>query len=224
MFSSSLDEPPNTTHILNMFRRSSSAGVLARRAGRVAFGGVLIAGALRILQTAENGAALHASRLFALTWALAIAAALVVRLVVWLVDPAPRGDALLKASLVVPAAGLALVMPLSLHLLVMRGDPDSWVRMSIHVVGFAHVVFAVLFAARAAGLARSATPRMSIGEIFFFTVLASFLPWPFIIPQAITAITGIFILPVLFAFDWLAARERDALPVVPRAIVAPCRA
>src|SRR5690349_11715443 len=117
MFRFGLDVAPKPTHILNMFRRSSSAGVLARRAGRIAGG-----------------------------------SALVVRLIVWLVDPAPRGDALLAASLAIPAAGLALMLPLSLHMIVMKGDFDSWVRMSVTVVGLAHVVFAVLFAARAVGL------------------------------------------------------------------------
>jgi hypothetical protein len=202
-----------------MFRRSSSAGVLARRAGRIAGGLVLMGGAFAVVRAVHSTGPIQAQRLFEATWAIAIVAALVVRGIVWLVDPAPRGDALLAASLAIPAAGLALILPLSLHMVVMRGDFDSWVRMSVTVVGLAHVVFAILFAARAAGLARTATPRVSIAAIFLWTVFASFVPWPFIIPQVLTAITGLFILPVLFLFDFLATRERAALPHVPLARV-----
>jgi hypothetical protein len=219
MFRFGLDEPPKQTHILNMFRRSSSAGVLARRAGRIAGGFVLMGGAFAVVRAVHSTGPIEAQRLFEATWAIAIVAALVVRGIVWLVDPAPRGDALLAASLAIPAAGLALILPLSLHMVVMQGDFDSWVRLSVTVVGLAHVVFAILFAARAAGLARTATPRVSIGAIFLWTVFASFVPWPFIIPQVLTAITGLFMLPVLFLFDFLATRERAALPHMPLARV-----
>lgn len=216
-----------------MFRTSTATAVLARRAGRIAFGLVLIAGAalvfwesnsdrdvlamLGVRHAAPSG--FHAQSVFVLTWFAAVGIGLIVRGIVWLAAPAPRGDALLKASLVAPAVGLALILPLSLHMLVMTGEFDSWVRMSIRVVGPAHVVFAVLFAARAAGLARTATPRVSIGAIFLWTVFASFVPWPFIIPQALTAITGLFILPVIFVFDAIAAHERAALPALPAAKV-----
>ena len=161
----------------------------------------------------------HAQSLFVLTWFAAVGIGLIVRGIVWLAAPAPRGDALLEASLVTPAIGLALILPLSLHMVVMTGEFDSWVRLSVRVVGVAHVVFAALFGARAAGLARTATPRMSIGGIFVWSVLASFVPWPFIIPQALTAVTGLFILPVIFVFDAIAAHERDALPALPSAKV-----
>ena len=176
-------------------------------------------GAFAVVLAVHGTGALHAQRLFEATWAIAVVSALVVRLIVWLLDPAPRGDALLAASLAIPAAGLALMLPLSLHMIVMKGDFDSWVRMSVTVVGLAHVVFAVLFAARAAGLARTATPAVSLGAIYVWTMFASFVPWPFIIPQVLTGITGLFILPVAFAFDALATREREALPQLPLAKV-----
>jgi hypothetical protein len=233
MFSSGLDETASPTHILNMFRTSSTAWILGRRAGRIAFGLALVAGATVVFWGSTTGrdvlamvgihtpgpSGFHGVRLFELIWAGAIAVALIVRGVVWVVAPPPRGDALLKASLVAPAIGLALMLPLSLHMVVMRGSFDEWVRLSIRVVGVAHVAFAALFAARAAGLARSATPRISIGAIFLWTVLASFVPWPFIIPQALTAVTGLFILPVLFLFDAIAAHERTALAALPCARV-----
>ena len=39
------------------------------------------------------------------------------------------------------------------------------------------------------------------------------------IPEILTAITGIFVLPVLHIFDEIAERDRDALPSLPSAKV-----
>lgn len=172
---------------------------------------------------AETIAPVHAGLIIAVTWAAAVIAYALTRLVVWLAAPAPRGDALLRASLVAPAVGLALALPLSLHglyFLMTGGQFDDWVRLSVAVVGFAHVVFALTFGMHAAQFARG-EPRMTIGGIFLWSTCASILPWGIIvIPEILTAITGVFVLPVLYAFDAVARRERDALPSLPRMALA----
>lgn len=217
----------------------TAANVLGRRAGRIAFGLVLVVGMASIAYEAIHGRGiwssfggpfsdnafahpLHAGRIMAVTWAAAVAAYAITRLVVWWVAPAPRGDALLRASLVVPAVGLALALPLGLHalwFLITGGELDGWVRMSVAVVGLSHLVFALTFGMHAAQLARG-TPRMTIGGIFLWSTCASIIPWGlFVLPEILTAITGLFVLPVLHIFDALAERDRDALPSLPRAKV-----
>jgi hypothetical protein len=142
----------------------------------------------------------------------------------------PGGDALLTASLVVPALGLAAVLPLSVHGLWALATHDSgrgfdnWIDLSIRAVGFAHVVFALLFAVHARQLASAERAGVTIGDIYGWTVLASAVPFGmWILPELLTAITGLPILIVLHVFDQIAARERIALPALPRAIVSPCR-
>jgi prepilin signal peptidase PulO-like enzyme (type II secretory pathway) len=90
------------------------------------------------------------------------------------------------------------------------------VRLSVAVVGFAHLVFALTFGMRAAQLARTAAPTMTVGSVFLWSVCASVIPWGLLfIPELLTLITGMLILPVLFGFTAIANRERDALPVLP---------
>jgi hypothetical protein len=219
---------------------TSTANVLGRRAGRIAFGIVLILGMASIAYEtihgrdvwswfggpfSDNAAAhpLHAGLIIAVTWAVAVVAYAIVRLAVWWAAPAPRGDALLRASLVVPAVGLALALPLGFHglwFLITGAEFDSWVRMSVAVVGLSHLVFALTFGMHAAQLARGA-PRMTIGGIFLWSTCASVIPWGiFVLPELLTLITGMLVLPVLYIFDALAESDRDALPALPRAKVA----
>ena len=214
----------------------STANILARRAGRIAFGLVLLLGMGSIAWEVIRGnslwgtfggpfsadadrAKLDAAMTLAATWAAATAVYGIVRLAVWAAAPAPRGDALLRASLIVPAVGLAFALPLTLHGLwfaMTGGNFDAWVRLSVAVVGFAHVVFALTFGMRAAQLTRTARPTMTIGSIFLWSVCASVIPWGLLfLPETLTLITGVAILPVLHIFDAIARRERDALPVLP---------
>ena len=195
----------------------TSPEVVRRRAGRIAFGAGLLAGVVAMFATGGT----HTARILELTWAVAFAAATVARML-----PTPRRD-LFTTSLVVPAVGLALVLPLSLHLVVMLAlrEPtasfDDWVQVSLLCVGFAHVVFAILFGTRASQLARTAAPPMKIRSIYGWSVLASTAPGLllFAIPVALTAVTGLFVLPVIAWFDQIAARERATLPLLPRAKV-----
>ena len=218
----------------------STANILGRRAGRIAFGIVLLLGMGSLAWQVIRGNSLWdtfggpfsaeaerhtlgAGLTLAATWAAATAVYAVVRVAVWASAPAPRGDALLRASLVVPAVGLAFALPLTLHGLwfaMTGGNFDAWVRLSVAVVGFAHVVFALTFGMRAAQLTRTARPTMTIGSIFLWSVCASVIPWGLLfLPETLTLITGVAILPVLHVFDAIARRERDALPTLPVARV-----
>jgi hypothetical protein len=205
----------------------TAAQILARRAARIAFGLALLAGMAFNVLEARRAQRWETARGFCVMWLGAVAAAAVTNVLIRWWKPVPQGDALLRASLVVPALGLAFALPLSIHLLFLTlidGDVahfGEWVGVSTWVVGFAHVVFALLFAVRARGLAESERPRMSVVAIYGWTVVASALPLgPLIIPEALTAITGLAVLPFMYAFDQIAARERAALPCMPRAIVA----
>jgi hypothetical protein len=214
----------------------STANILGRRAGRLAFGIVLILGMGSLAWEVIRGHSLWeafggpfsveadheklgAAMTLAATWAAATIVYAIVRVAVWASAPAPRGDALLRASLVVPAVGLGLALPLTLHALwfaMTGGNFDAWVRLSVAVVGFAHVVFALTFGMRAAQLTRTSRPTMTIGSIFLWSVCASVIPWGLLfLPETLTLITGVAILPVLHIFDAIARRERDALPALP---------
>ena len=202
--------------------------VVARRLSRIVFGVILFVGAaviaLRSIHDHDEGAA----RTLATTWAVAIGGWAITRVGArWL----PARDAWLRESLVIPAVGLALVLPLTAHGLwaVMRGwsarDFDEWCGISIRIVGLAHVVFALMFAIHARQVATTERPGISIAAIYGWTVAASAVPlgmW--ILPELLTAVTGLPILIVLHVFDQIAGRERTALPALPRAIVSPCRA
>lgn len=206
--------------------------VIGRRAGRIAFGAVLVLGMASLVMRALHGELHAASDDFIGMWITAFVARILVGAGVRQMRIVPRGDMLLTASLVVPAVGLALALPLTVHglwlLLINSGNSrafDNWFDTSLRVVGFAHVIFALLFAVHARQLATTERPGMSITAIYGWTVLASCVPlgmW--ILPELITAITGLPILIVMHVFDEIAARERTALPALPRAIVSPCRA
>ena len=233
------------THVLNMFTSTSApamdepvGAVLARRAGRIAFGLVLTGGMIVLAWWSLAGQAPPlvgtwrphtgpppAGEILEVIWLVAGTSYAIVRLGMRRAALAPRGDALLRASLVAPAVGLGLALPLSLHGLAfalpgagLGPGFDTWADTSVRAVGLAHLVFAATFARRAAQLARSGAPTMSVGGIYLWAVLASAIPWGmFLLPEALTAVTGVFVLPVLFAFDRLAARERDALAQLPTA-------
>lgn len=200
--------------------------VIARRAARIAFGLVLLAGMGAIVMRTLHGHPDGAGHDLALTWLGAVVAGAITWLVARWCKPVPGGDALLRASLVIPALGLAAVLPLSMHglwaLLIDSSAHayDNWFDTSLHVVGFAHVVFMLLFAVHARQVASSERPGMTIAAIYGWTVLASCVPlgmW--ILPEVLTAITGLPILIVMHVFDAIAARERTALPALPLATV-----
>lgn len=139
-----------------------------------------------------------------------------------------------KQSLALPMAGISLLAPLSLHLVVwcVLGDGDIgsrrwlsgfdwWICASLLLVGIAHVVLAglcVRFAGKVADASLASLSRkspMSGWAVLGWTVLAACVPGviAFAIPVAIVFVTGVFI-PLMFAFmHRRAIEERRALDV-----------
>lgn len=201
----------------------------APQAARVTFGGVLLVGAVLVVERTRFHGLMghsdhsHLASLFGWTWLAALAAGAIAYAVASYLPPAGRRERLLHLSFVVPAAGLALMLPLSIHLLYSlainrdAGGFDEWVGLSIVLVGFAHVVFAATAILRASQLARG-KPAIPIGAVYFATVAAGSIPFP-VVPSIFIALTGLPILPLLWAMQPLAARERATADPLPRAIV-----
>ncbi|MFT3700705.1 MAG: hypothetical protein QM831_46600 [Kofleriaceae bacterium] len=184
-----------------------------RRAARIVFGLVLIASTLWISARAiedssrENDAAIAHAILTA--WGVAFGAALAsyALLKVWRV----RFRIGLAPSLVVPSIGVILLLPITVHLIYFASThrTDSfadWVKESVFLVGFAHVVCAGATAYRANTLARG-DEGMASWTIYASTVAAANVPFP-LIPSVIVAITGVFVVPVIWGLAPLARWER----------------
>jgi len=188
--------------------------MVARRLSRIAFGAVLIAGAVALVPAAMAGHG-DTPRVIVVTWIAAAVAGWLARAHV----PAdPNHDALGVASLVVPIVGLFLIGPLTLHLpfaLLLRTGVgtgfDHWVAMSFCLVGLAHLAGALSGAVRATQLARG-KPAWSPSRVFLITIIASLLPGAvLVVPPFLVAVTGLPFLLVLHAMEPIARRERVAL-------------
>jgi len=199
--------------------------VLRRRFVRVVFGLALVAGFCHFV----GGACARPSYAFDLfgAWKHAGLAAIAAGLVAPMVVRRISGDAWATSSIVLPVVGIALLLPLTLHraaFAIVGQTMDEWCVFRLVGAGIAHLVFAILFAARTVSLARSGQTALSIGELFMLVTLAGALPF-FVLGMGIVALTGVFILPVISLVEWLALREHAATAAgLPRAIVAPCRA
>ncbi|HEU0036373.1 MAG TPA: hypothetical protein VFQ53_37430 [Kofleriaceae bacterium] len=209
--------------------------VIARRAGRLAFGIILLAGAGLVVERAlrPDLVSLPAGMLLPAAYLLAFASYGAVQLWQRWRRPAPADAATLAtAGLVVPGIGLALTLPLALHLPVtllfgwsMLGF-DDWVKLSLVFAGPAHVALAILVAIRGHRLARGSIRTVpSPLFIYVFVVIVSCVPFVvlFGITPAIVAITGIPIVPLIHHMRRIDERERAAVVAgtrLPRAYVA----
>ena len=201
--------------------------ILRHRFVRVVFGVALVTGFVQFVTKACAYDEGYSRGLFVI-WehaGLALVAAIIVAPLVarWV-----SGDAWATSSIVLPTAGIALVLPLTLHLgvFLMFGEKtmDEWCVAGLLGAGVAHVTFAILFAARTVSLVRSGQTALSVGELFAITTMAGGVPY-FIFGMGVTALTGVFILPVISLAESLALREHAATAAgLPRAIVTPCRA
>jgi hypothetical protein len=200
--------------------------LVVRQAARIVFGTILFIGAGAIVLRMPFGLFGHEiADVLAWTWLAAICGALATRVVASFLPSGSPSRSLLHLSFVVPAIGIALVLPLSLHLIyfvLFEGDLrgfNEWATYSMVFAGLAHVVFATLTAVRASQLARGKSP-MGVGVIYAGSVAAGMIPLP-VIPCLLIAITGIPIVPLLHLMKPLAARERAALETLPRAVARP---
>jgi len=203
---------------------TAMSAMLARRAGRATFGVGLIAGACALVSGAIARHELHAAHLIGMTWAASIAAGMLVWGVSRLLAHRWRPDTLKYAGLVLPAVGLALIAPLTTHLLValplgLRSF-DNWVELSLIVAGAAHIAFAVASAYRVIALV-DGTRVLSVQWVYLIVFLVSCVPFVvLIVVPIIVALTGIAMLPILYAPEAIVARERAiASAAPPRAIV-----
>lgn len=204
---------PAHTHARAVDRR-----LFARRAARIAAGLVLTVGGVAL----PINALAHlvpAGALLGGTWA----AALLALPLVWLCARAGGhalagrlGDRLLVASLAWPLAGLALLLPLSLHSLVMLGsgarELDEWVGLSWAIVGHVHVALAGMAAWRMRRLVRG-EPALSAAAIYGISVGVAMVPGAIflLIPPLLVAATGLPFLFLLWAPAGLIRDERERL-------------
>jgi len=207
--------------------------VAARTAARLAFGAALILGTIALaivvrtsLDASPRGTGAAAAAL-GWTWLAAIGAAAGAYTTVRARDVGPVSPAMFTASFAVPAVGFALLVPISIHYVIGCGigpgrssEFEDWVAMSALVAGLAHVMFAVLLAIRATQLARG-RKGLAVGWVFWSTVAAGSIPFP-LVGSAVVAITGLLVLPFLYAMDGFIAHERAALalPALPMAEIA----
>jgi hypothetical protein len=185
------------------------------RIARIAAGLVLLSGAIFLaknsIAVSRGESTLACWRVICSTWAGAAFVAFVGSLF------RDRGDRHRVPGYVIPAAGVAIMLPLTLHMIVARMMDssmwgfDAWCLWSLIFVGVAHVAFAIMVAMRAADIANGRIP-MKVGTIYLATVALAGVPGVILVlPMIVTAVTGIAIVPLLHAMErW---GERETLPV-----------
>jgi hypothetical protein len=236
--------------------------IYARQVSRLVFGGVLLAGVawlVAVLAMAsfdgpeplrvplpDELAHLRPGQIVVVTWLAAIAAGTAARWLAARRGGPPASDVRFAASLIVPIVGIALLLPITLHLPVVpwltRYDFDLWALASLWLTWHAHLVFAGLAALRARRLA-AGRPALAPRAIYTATVLASCLPVVFLtpsevgfvsvmmrwvphqelalVPPLVVAVIALLCVPLLRAMQRLVDRERAeiaAAPDLPRAI------
>ncbi|MFT3700706.1 MAG: hypothetical protein QM831_46605 [Kofleriaceae bacterium] len=190
------------TSVTHRFLRSN-------RAARIAFGFALLVSVPRIVLTAvDHPWGNQAAVALGQTWALAA----IVALAAWLLAPRfPHVRISVVQSVVIPSMGVVFVLPITLHLLWSllvhtTNHFGDWVALSAVCTGAAHVMAATLVGVRAKKLV-TGHKAMAPTAVYAWTLLASNLPLP-VLPMPIVAITGLFMLIGIFAFDATINRER----------------
>lgn len=206
-----------------------TSNVIARRIGRITFGCVLILGALCLMRAAATGAhAPSAYEILTYTWLAALGLTALGRRIASAIRWARDPDFLFTHSICVPMVGLALVLPLTLHMFVLGAwwsayDFDQWVQISMLVTGLPHLVLVIAVIARGRALVAD-RPAIRPGTIYLITIAASCVPFiVFVVPPVLVALTGLPFLVLLRWMEGTVQRERAELAhaphVPPRAVV-----
>jgi hypothetical protein len=215
---------------LNVFKNGTSLDPMPRQGARIAFGLVLIAGVSRVVSLAHVPNSVIADGIaiaftIGWSWLIALGAACATYAFLRLLPWRPSERRLLHASCVVPTIGIALILPISLHLLwrLITGgrlaEWGDWVALSLMFTGFAHVVFASLAAIRASQVVRGKR-ALSSWVIYGWCVAAANCPLPFI-PAFYVAVTGLLVVPLLWLMKPVIERELAIYSDLPTALAQP---
>jgi hypothetical protein len=212
-------------------RMAEASQIIARRIGRIAFGGVLLAGVAYLIAAAcargsdallpnfdrpiQGPPGFHAARIVVLTWLVAAAVGFTAARIAARLPLSAHPDRLFAESLIAPTLGIALLLPITLHMpvvLLIGGDSlwfDIWLYGSLWLTGLAHIVFAAACAVRAHALV-AGKPARSPRWVYVATLITSCVPFILLvaIPPILVAITLVPFIPLLRAMETLVARER----------------
>ena len=187
----------------------------AERAGRTAFGLVMIAGAAVLtwqgVDLHKPYPRVHAWEILTGAWVGAFVAYLIV-------TAAARRIAIRRSlrvpGLVVPTIGIALLVPLTLHMpvaLMIGGIEgfDVWCCVCITLIGITNLLFAAFAAMRAYRLVTDHAAQ-SPWKIYNLTVFIACVPFVllFALPPLVVAATGLPIVPMLYGMEKIAAADR----------------
>jgi hypothetical protein len=205
--------------------------VLPRRTARVAFGAVLIAGVPLLLAHAESpwDCVCPERRPLEMPLVILVAiwvAALLAGAIAWRLTPGSPGVGRRRAtaSVVVPAIGLGLILPITLQapiVVLFGGDLAAWVALTGFLTGHVHLVAIAFVVTRVIRLSRG-------GEVggyllpFLVTVALSLVTCVFTygVSTILVIATGIPMILVARVLEAMAGREwRDRLEL-PRATLA----
>ena len=206
MFRMGVDFRRGSHHVLNMFNSVDidPAEQFGRAVGRIVFGLVLLGGAWILVERIAERSDPRAAAVIAASWTLAFLAGSTARLLTSALATRPNPLAWRAVSFAVPAVGIALLLPLTLHLPValaigvgLEGF-DTWAKLSLWVSAPAHVVFAVLAAMRAVQLARG-TRAITTWRVYVTTLIVSCIPYAifYFVPVLVVGFTGLAIVPLL---------------------------
>jgi hypothetical protein len=196
-----------------------------RAVGRIVFGVVMILGGATFVERLLRVREAHAVKTLAIVWLAALFAGWLFAQLASVTARRVEIADIFTISWVLPTLGVALVLPLTLHIpfaLALGSNLssfDDWARISLAIAGPAQVTFAFLATLRAARLAQG-RPAMSATRIYIITLIASSIPFAllFMIPPLLVGLTGFAILPLLVRMEGMIDRERGTTEL-PRAIV-----
>ncbi|MBA3503330.1 MAG: hypothetical protein M4D80_28760 [Myxococcota bacterium] len=209
-----------------MFKsRNEETERYARAVGRIVFGAVLLVGVAILVQRVISVRDPQAAKIIVATWIVAGFCGWASRQVTAPFAERANVHEIFTLSYAVPALGLALMLPISLHLVVavplgLAGELDDWVRLSLFITAATHVVFATMVTRRAIQLAQGRI-AVSTRRIYTTTLVVSCIPFAviFFIPPLLVGFTGLALVPLMDRMEGMIDRERSERAPLPMAIL-----